>query len=57
MGICCDVAHVSECIPPEWHIYLDMSVYVSDLSLKSHQRFSEMRVTHVCYNSNNGQPP
>lgn len=55
MGICCDVAHVSECIPPEWHIY--MSVYVSDLSLKNHQRFSEMRVTHVCYNSNNGQPP
>lgn len=39
MGICCDVAHVSEwhiylCMSPEWHIYLCMSVYVSDLSLK-----------------------
>lgn len=46
-----------KCIPPEWHVYLRMFVYVSDLSFKSHERFSEMRVTHVCYNSNSGKLP
>lgn len=53
MGIPCEVAHVSECVPLEWHTHLYKSV--SDLSFKTIEVFRDDG--NMCVITNNCKPP